>query len=90
MQFCNASSGAYAAVIYLKVSSESGNAVNFVVSKTTVSPTTRQKLPIWNCCSSKLIDSVSVALGPELELKNICWYTDSKVALYWIRGTENE
>ena len=90
MQFGNASSGAYAAVIYLKISSESGNAVNFGASKTTVSPTTGQKIPIRNCCSSKLIDSVSVALRPELEFKNICCYTDLKVALYWIRSTENE
>ena len=45
--FCNASSGAYAAVVYIKVSSESGNAV---ASKTRVSPTKRQKIPVWNCC----------------------------------------
>jgi len=72
--FYDASSGAYAAVIYLKVSNESGSAINFVASKTRVSPTARQNIPYLELLSAvllnKLIDSVSVALRPDLELKN--------------------
>jgi len=31
--FCDASSGAYAAVVYLRISSESGNTVNFELQR---------------------------------------------------------
>jgi len=37
-----------------------------------------------------VISSVSVALAPEVDLKESHCYTDSKVALYWIKGTEKE
>ena len=40
--FCDASSAAYAAVIYLKVEVESGSAISFVAAKTRVAPTTKQ------------------------------------------------
>ena len=92
--FCDASSGAYAAVVYLRISSESGNTVNFVASKTRVAPTSKQTIPRLELLSalllSNLIDSVSDALKPELELKDSCCYTDSRVALYWIKGIGKE
>ena len=92
--FCDASSAAYAAVVYLKIESEVGNVVNFVASKTRVAPTTKQTIPRLELLSalllSNLISNVSIALMPEVELKESCCYTDSKVALYWIKGTEKE
>ena len=92
--FCDASSGAYAAVVYLRITSEAGNAINFVASKTRVAPTTKQTIPRLELLSAlllgNLIHSVSLALDPELDVKEICCYTDSKVALYWIKGTKKE
>ena len=42
-------------------------------------------LPLTN-----LISSISTALMTEFSLQEPCWYTDSKVALHWIRGTTKE
>ena len=39
--FCDASSAAYAAVVYLKIEVESGSVISFVVAKTRVAPTTK-------------------------------------------------
>ena len=92
--FCDASSGAYAAVVYLRIESEAGNSVNFVASRTRVAPTAKQTIPRLELLSalllSRLISNVSVALASEVDLKESHCYTDSKVALYWIMGTEKE
>jgi len=39
---------------------------------------------------SNLINSVLIALMPEIHLKERCCYTDSRIALYWIKGTGKE
>ena len=43
--FCDASKHAYAAVVYLKVSTEAGTVIRFVVSKTRVAPLQLQTIP---------------------------------------------
>ena len=92
--FCDASSGAYAAVVYLKIESQAGNTINFVASKTRIAPTTRQTIPILELSSalllSNLINSVSSSLMSAMDLKEGFCYTDSRVALYWIKRTEKE
>ena len=68
--------------------------VTFAVAKTRVSPVGKQTIPRLELLSglllAKLIDTVTVALKPVLTLSSITCFTDSKVALYWIRGTEKE
>ena len=92
--FCDASSGAYAAVVYLRIESSAGNMVNFVASKTWVAPTSKQSIPRLELLSAlllaKLINSITVALEPEIQLQEHSCFTDSKVALYWIKGTTKE
>ena len=84
--FCDVSSVAYTAIVYLRIESEVGNTVNFVALKTHY----KASNPQVRAAVSNLISTVSIALMPEVELKESCCYTDSKVALYWIRGTEKE
>ena len=91
MGFCDALAGAYAAVVYLRIEGSAGITVNFVVSKTRVSPVNKQSIPRLELLSSlllaKLISSVSTALETEIQLQPHCCYSDSKVALFWIKGT---
>ena len=88
--FCDASKHAYAAVIYLVIESPSGRYIRFVVSKTRVSPLKSQTIPRLELLSAlllaRLMKSVTGSLEPELTLTQPKCYTDSEVALYWIKG----
>ena len=92
--FCDASSAAYAAVVYLRIEGSAGTVANFVASKTRVAPTSKLSIPRLELLSSlllaNLISNISAALTTEFLLQEPCCYTDSKVALYWIRGTTKE
>ena len=93
--FCDASSRAYAAVVYLKVVSDTHQVnIRFVAAKTRVTPTNGSTIPRLELLSalllSKLIDSVHSALQQELQLTDPTCFTDSKVALFWIQGTNHE
>ena len=93
--FCDASSRAYTAVVYLKVVSDTNQVdIRFVAAKTRVAPTNGPTIPRLELLSalllSKLIDSVHSALQQELQLNDPTCFTDSKVALYWIQGTNHE
>jgi len=92
--FCDASSGAYAAVVYLRIESSAGSMVNFVASKTRVVPTSKQSIPRLELLSTlllaKLINSITVALEPEVQLQEHSCFTNSKIALYLIKGTTKE
>ena len=92
--FCDASKHAYAAVVYLKASTEAGTVVKFVVSKTRVAPLQIQTIPRLELLSalllSKLITAVTESVKPNLPQLGIQCYTDSLVALCWIQGTHKE
>ena len=92
--FCDASSGAYAAVVYVKVEASYGNCVNFVASKTRVAPVNKQTIPRLELLSAlllaNLVDNVFRALNQDLVISSITCYTDSKVSLYWIKGVGKE
>ena len=94
MGFCDASKAAYAAVVYILTESESGCSTQFVACKTRVAPVKEQTIPRLELLSalllSKLMTSVSQALSPELLLGEPSYFTDSNVALYWIKGQEKE
>ena len=89
--FCDASTKAYAAVVYLRVEVVHGIRVQFIVSKTRVAPTQELTIPRLELLSAlllaRLITVVSDDLIPPFELK--C-YTDSTVVLYWIRGVKKD
>ena len=88
--FCDASTSAYAAVVYLVVHTDAGRFVRFVVSKTRVAPVQRQTVPRLELLSAlllaRLISSVTEGLASQLTLNPPRCFTDSKVALFWICG----
>lgn len=88
--FCDSSTEVYCAVIYLRVVGESGVGVSFLCGKTKVVPMkclTIPRLELLSCLLlSELLESVLRTLGDRVG-DLFCW-SDSKVALYWIRGKE--
>ena len=92
--FCDASAKAYAAVVYLRIEGEIQVRVRFTAAKTRVAPQGGMTIPRLELLSasllSKLIVNVQVALQPEVTLGDPVCHTDSKVALYWIRGSNQE
>ena len=92
MGFCDASKSAYVAVVYLLIESECGPLTWFVACKTRVSPVKGQTIPCLELLPtlllSKLMTSVTRALELELSLGEPSYFTDSKVALYWVKGQE--
>ena len=92
--FCDASSGAYAAVVYIKVEAHCGSAVNFVASKTRVAPIDKLTIPRLELLSAVLLANlimiVSNALSSVIQVDTIMCFTDSKVSLNWIKGLGKE
>ena len=91
--FCDASNKAYAAVVYMRLRSETCVDVKFMASKTRVSPIGGTSIPRLELLSalllSKLMASVQAAIEPETSLCAPLCFTDSKAALYWIRGVKH-
>lgn len=92
--FCDASTTAFAAVVYLVMKTEDETHSQFLACKTRVAPLQSITIPRLELLSAlllaQLITTVQSALNsslPELEME--C-YTDSTVALHWIKGTSKE
>ena len=92
--FCDASTSAYAAVVYLVIKSSTGRFVRFLTSKTRVAPTQTQTIPRLELLSAlllaRLITSITASLNSQLSLESSKCFTDSKVALFWIWGSNKE
>ena len=85
--FCDASTRAYAAVVYLVVEADGDVKVQFVVSKEITIP----RLELLSALLlSRLMTVVSPSLKPLLPPFDTKCYTDSNVALYWFRGTDKD
>ena len=85
---------AYAAVVYLRTKGKTQVCMRFIAAKTCVAPLRGMTIPLLEPLSvlllSKLITSVQVTLQPEVTLGDPVCYTDSRVALYWIQGCNQE
>ena len=89
--FCDASTAAYATVVYLCVGSDQAQ---FMASKTRVAPLSQQTIPRLELLSclllARLITNVLAALESVIEVRLGSCFTDSKVALFWIQGEGKE
>ena len=89
-RFCDASLLAYGAVLYLKIDTDAGSHVRLLTAKTRVSPVQTQTIPrlelLGALLLAKHVVNVTSALKSEIILSKPTCYTDSRVALYWIKG----
>ena len=92
--FCDASLKAYGAVVYRQVHTTSCTYVKFVASKTRVAPLHNQTIPrlelLGAVILARLVTAVEGALKCEVPIKKITCWSDSEVALCWIRGVDKE
>ena len=92
--FCDASVEAYAAVVYIKECTDVRSTPRILASKTRVAPISGVTIPRLEFLAAlllaRLMDLVSQSLAPETTLKDPACFTDSKVALYWIKGEGRE
>ena len=92
--FSDASTKAYAAVIYLVTHTNTQRQVSFVASKTRISPRRELTVPRLELLSAlllaRLIRSVTKILSTTITLQPPVCYADSQVALHWIAGNGKE
>ena len=90
--FSDSSKELYCAVVYLRLISNDGVKLSFLASKTKVAPLktlTIPRLELLGCLLlSKLIKEVLEGIKGRIKLDKIVCWSDSQVALCWIRGKE--
>ncbi|XP_043263933.1 uncharacterized protein LOC122404103 [Colletes gigas] len=86
--FCDASLAAYSAVTYLRVTAMSNvTSSTLIMAKTRVAPIKTQSIPVLELNGAVLLAELIVHVERSLSLKVdqiICW-TDSTIALAWLR-----
>ena len=92
--FCDASTTAYAAVVYLLLRNDLRQTTRLVACKTRVSPIRPQTIPqlelLGALLLARLLTSVTSSLSTELCLGPPVCYSDSQIVLFWIKGVTKE
>ena len=88
--FCDSSLQAYSSVIYIRVITNLDVKVNLICSKTKVSPMKEVTIPRLELMSCALLTKLlqSVLKGLSLNTASIYCWSDSMIALYWIKNKE--
>ncbi|XP_054717382.1 uncharacterized protein LOC129226778 [Uloborus diversus] len=88
--FCDASKKAYGAAVYIRVKTRDGIYVNLITSKSRVAPLGIVAVPglelLGALLSARLTTKVKEILDKKITSTAYYW-TDSKIALYWIKGS---
>ena len=87
--FCDASLQAYSAVIYVRTVKNDVITTNLLTAKSKIVPNRKlsvPKLELMSCLLlSRLIVSVKKALSVDVNISDVVCWSDSKVALWWVR-----
>ena len=88
--FCDASIQAYSAAVYVRLSKNENIVTNLLTAKSKIVPNrtlTIPKLELVSCLLlSRLIVSVRKALSVQVKISNFDSWSDSKVALHWVKS----
>ena len=84
--FCDSAGKAYCAIVFARVSCSHGVLVNFWVGKSRLAP----MKTFLGCLLSQLVISVVDAVKSEARIKEICCWSDSQIAIWWIKQCEKE
>lgn len=90
--FCDASSHAYAAVIYVRTVDENRKAtVRLLTSKSRVAPVKTVSIPRLELCGVQLLVTTLNTVREATELRNVEYFlwTDSTIVLAWLRQLPN-
>ena len=87
--FCNSFAQAYYAVVYVRVVCSHGVKVNFWTGKCRVAPMKDISIPRLELLAcvllSKLVVLVVNAVRLEVQVRNVFCWTDSQIAVWWIK-----
>ena len=88
--FCDSSLQAYSSVIYIRVITNLDVKVNLISSKTKVSPMKEVTIPRLELLSCALLTKLlqSVLKGISLNTASIYYWSDSMIALHWIKNNK--
>ena len=88
-EFCDKAGKAYCAIFFAKVSCSHGVSVNFWMEKSRLAPMKKlsvSRLELLACLLlSELVISVVDAVKSEVRIKEICCWSDSQIAIWWIK-----
>ncbi|CAI6373892.1 unnamed protein product [Macrosiphum euphorbiae] len=87
--FSDSSEAAYAAAVYLRVDSGTEVQCQLLMGKSKVSPATKLSIPRLELCGAWLLARLLAYVRPNvatLNISNVTAWTDSTVALAWIRS----
>ena len=92
--FADASEKSYGACVYLRYKSGDAFYSTLVASKTRVAPTSKQTIPrleLLSCLvSARLTNKVRSALEEVIKIDEVVYWSDSSVAIHWIRSNHKE
>ena len=92
--FADSSKDAYAAVVYVRFTKDGTTYTNLLTAKSRLAPenvTSIPRLELLACLLlAILICSVKEALRDEIIISRVICWSDSEVALHWIRGDKKE
>lgn len=88
--FSDASQKSYGAAVYVRVRNRETVSVNLIASKSRVAPVKRVSLPRLELLGALIAARLGTEVKKVLDrkgLSNIFFWSDSKVTLYWIKGS---
>ena len=92
--FRDSSSQVYCGMVYIRVDITLGIRVSFLCSKTKAAPFKKlsiQRLELLGCgLLSKILKDVLVALTGRVSIDSVYCWSDSEVALCWVKGKEKK